>query len=155
MKCLQNNPMPPRLPRGTECRLCSLLGEGWCGWSWEAADLSCGEGGVGLVTPAAGQCSGMVVTACFPKAASAGVFGDGISGGGCLFRWKGEQCWRSVSGPTWRLRGAVGVVFLQTGGFQQLCRGAGGSEGDPERPCWRERCCFTASCRESTSPYLF
>lgn len=61
-----------------------------------------------------------------------------------------------MSGPTLRLGGAVGVVTVavcvQTGGFQKLQR-SWGSEGDPERPCWRERC--FALHAESTSPYLF
>lgn len=51
--------------------------------------------------------------------------------------------------PKLRLRGAVTVVtvvvFLQPSGSAALQRSLGVSEGDPERPGWREHCCFIAS----------
>lgn len=110
-----------------------------------------------LSLPPTGQCSGMNGSSVFSQRS---LFRDlwevaFLRVPVCSTR-REEECWRSVSGPTLRLGGAVGVVTVavcvQTGGFQKLQR-SWGSEGDPERPCWRERC--FALHAESTSPYLF
>lgn len=109
-----------------------------------------------LSLPPLGQCCVMNGRSMFSQGGLFQVYlGDGISQGGCLFLLKGRAILEVGVRPKLRLGGAVNVVtvavFLQPSGSAALQRSLV-SEGDSERPGWRKHCCFTASCRVSTSP---
>lgn len=105
---------------------------------WEAVTSAVVKVDWDSALPPGGQCSGMNGSSVFSQRSLLGdIWEMAFLREGVCSVWREEQCWRLVSGPTLRFAGAVGVVavavFLQTGGFQKLCRGAGGVRGTQRR----------------------